>query len=92
MNETLAEDVTVETVVPSEPVPVLNAATRCDSGAACGNAQAWTVFRNFKGNDLEFCAHHTVKHMEALVKQGFALILDHRDKINAKPSPSANAG
>ncbi len=74
--------------VPQTPVPELNATIRCNR-RGCG-AQAWTVFRNFKGHDLEFCAHHTTKFKEALLKQGFALIRDDRERINSKPSPSAN--
>ena len=90
MDELTAEELTVETVVPMEPAPVLNALIRCQQNA-CG-AQAWTVFRNVAGSDLEFCAHHTNKLREALVKDhGFAIVLDMRETINAKPSPSANA-
>lgn len=66
----------------------LNALIRCDSG--CG-AQAWTVFRNAKDHDLSFCAHHTIKYEVGMRMQGFELVRDDRDKINAKPSPSANA-
>ncbi len=84
----MAETTEELSAVPQTPAPELNATVRCDAGK-CG-AQAWTVFRNFKGQDLVFCAHDTTKHQEALMKQGFALIRDDRGKINTKPSPSAN--
>ncbi len=61
-------------------------ADRCDS---CG-AQAF--LRWYKGvSDLLTCAHHGNKHEAQFIVQGFNVYEDARDKLNSKPSPSANA-
>jgi hypothetical protein len=68
---------------------------RCDG---CG-AQAfvrvgsdyWDPAMGVVVRDLDFCAHHFKKHESSLYGQGFVVLIDDRDKINERPSVSANA-
>ena len=55
----------------------------------CG-AQGYRRAVNAKGHDLVFCKHHGDKLEPTLIADGFSLT-DESGKINAKPSPSANA-
>jgi hypothetical protein len=59
---------------------------RCDS---CG-AQAFVAVTFPTGSELLFCGHHYRKHEAALASQGVS-VHDERDRINDKPSVSANA-
>lgn len=56
----------------NDAAPVLTAADRCDQ---CG-ARAW-VRVTMTAGELLFCAHHAVKHMDALSSQAHD-ILDER--------------
>jgi hypothetical protein len=71
------------TTTPRQPLAL---ADRCDS---CG-AQAFVAVIMSAGSELLFCGHHYRKHETALAAQG-AQIHDERERINAKPSISANA-
>lgn len=70
------------TTAPGSP---LNRGDRCDR---CG-AEAF-VRVSFTQGDLLFCGHHFTKYEHPLREQG-VLVHDERDKINPKPSISANA-
>lgn len=63
----------------------VNHADRCDK---CG-AQAF-VQVTFKSGDLLFCKHHANTYESAYITSALA-VLDESDKINTKPSISANA-
>lgn len=76
---TKKEDLTVQNE------PKLTSLDRCDS---CG-AQAF-VRAVFTSGDLLFCGHHAARYEVALEEQALA-ITDQRDRINVKPSVSANA-
>ncbi|WP_245679157.1 DUF7455 domain-containing protein [Actinomadura hibisca] len=74
----------IQHVRPSEPLKI---ADRCDR---CG-AQAF-VRVEFDGLDLLFCGHHYRRHEMALLNRvPHAHVHDERDRINVKPSVSANA-
>lgn len=60
---------------------------RCDS---C-NAEAFVRYENSFNHDLLFCAHHNSKFEFGLLADGFKLVEDEREKINVRPSMSANA-
>lgn len=76
---------TLETPTAEISYEPLNAHDRCDR---CG-AQAF--MRWGKGAvDLITCAHHGNKYEADLIAQGFDVVQDDRDKLNVKPSPSAN--
>lgn len=64
----------------------LQIADRCDR---CG-AQAFMIAIHPELHNLLFCAHHGRKHLPALESQGWAM-LDYSDRLNEKPSVSANA-
>lgn len=83
---TTSDHVTVDTTADPLREP-LRLADRCDS---CG-AQAF-VAAQIPGasSELLFCGHHFRRHESALAASG-ARIHDERDRINAKPSVSANA-
>lgn len=70
-------------VVAIEPLKV---ADRCDRD---GVAQAFVRAR-FMNGVLDLCAHHFVQNEEKIREQALQ-ILDDREKINPKPSVSANA-
>lgn len=77
---------TPESAVPDQP---LNLADRCDR---CG-AQAFvrTSILSSEGNPttLQFCAHHFASN-EAKLREIALHVDDQRDRINEKPSVSAN--
>jgi hypothetical protein len=77
---------TLDTDVTTTPRQPLTLQDRCDS---CG-AQAFVAVTMATGSDLLFCGHHYRKHETALAAQG-VVVHDERDRINAKPSVSANA-
>ena len=68
------------------PAPALGKADRCDR---CG-AQAFVRAVLPGGGDLVFCAHHGKKYAENLRKVAVDFI-DETERINERPSPSANA-
>jgi hypothetical protein len=66
---------------------------RCDN---CGS-EAWVTvsllretYSESKYLKLAFCAHHYNKNSVMLHSQGWELVQDERELINAKPSVSAN--
>lgn len=61
-------------------------ADRCDKCAA----QAYVRVHHISGTDLQFCGHHYSRFEVAFVSDEW-LVQDERDRINAKPSVSANA-
>ena len=82
-------DVEVPIMEATEPAKLeLRVADRCD--AHCG-AQAFVVVSHATHGSLLWCGHHYAKYEDSLLMQGFLVAIDDRDKINAKPSPSANA-
>lgn len=70
---------------PQVTLAALEVADRCDY---C-SAQAF-VSAQFLNGVLMFCGHDFVKH-EAKIREGALQIRDDRDRINQKPSASANA-
>ena len=58
-------------------------ADRCDR---CG-AQAFVKVEMSAGGDLLFCGHHYARHELALLAYA-ARVIDEREFINARPSPS----
>ena len=69
---------------------------RCDKCQAQAFVEWGKVAVNDDTNEpftrtLQFCIHHSNKYKVALVSQGFDIITDDSDKINTKPSISANA-
>jgi len=75
---------TLETV---QLPPVLNAKDRCD------RCSAPALVRAVKGSapgHLDFCGHHYRRYEEPLAFQGFHVLVDQRDQVNVKPSPSAS--
>lgn len=71
----------------TEPKRVLRPADRCDS---CG-AQAFVrVELSPEMGELDLCGHHYARHEAALVAYPWTVnIIDERQWINARPSPSA---
>lgn len=61
--------------------PTLKVSDRCDR---CG-AQAFAITQHESGC-LMWCAHHFAAHEVDLIAN---VVVDQRDTINAKPSPSA---
>lgn len=67
----------------------LHIADRCDVGA-CGAQAFYAVFMAERTEaPLLFCGHHAAKHEPSLLAAGPHLIVDHRDRINEKPSQSS---
>ncbi|UTN93041.1 hypothetical protein SEA_MARKY_38 [Streptomyces phage Marky] len=69
--------------------------SQCDATAS-GTEQAYFTWI-FVGSgedalplELSFCAHHNAKHAAALKLAGWSPFRDDSEKINAKPSVSAN--
>lgn len=83
MTEAVADAPKAET--PQVTLEPLKVADRCDY---C-SAQAF-VSAEFMNGILMFCGHDYVKH-EAKIREAALQIRDDRDKINQKPSASANA-
>lgn len=76
---------TTERVRTTEPLKIVD---RCDR---CG-AQAFVRVEFGHTLDLLFCGHHFRKHEVALLtRHPEAVVRDERDRINHKPSVSANA-
>ena len=63
----------------------LAVADRCD---ACG-AQAFVIALFPGGRELMFCGHHGRQYAPGLIAKG-AAVDDQTERINAKPSVSAN--
>lgn len=74
---------------------MLDKNVRCDG---CG-AEAWVSVKKTVVSEvnptgkkqLDFCAHHYQEHSILLHAEGWAISNDERDRINVKPSVSANA-
>ncbi len=64
----------------------LTALDRCDD--KCG-AQAYTRWVNANQHDMLFCGHHTTKHEVKLMKTGFQMIQDEREKLSIQRESSA---
>lgn len=64
----------------------LTAQDRCDR---C-SAQAFVVWSR-DNLALQFCRHHSVKFGPDLLSDEWAVTVDESDKINERPSVSANA-
>lgn len=62
----------------------INLMDRCDNCAAQAFVRAY-----FMNGSLQFCAHHFRENEEAVREQSLN-VLDVRDRINSKPSVSAN--
>lgn len=93
----------LEAFRPTQEPLELNLADNCDS---CGFSkdvsvtgrtvhysaisQAFVAVRLLSGKVLKFCGHHYAKHEPALVSQS-AEVLDHRERINAKPESLSDA-
>jgi len=76
----------IETNEPKTQRDSLNLSDRCDS---CG-AQAFVAVTMSTGSELLFCGHHFNKYESVLASKAGS-VHDERDRINAKPSISANA-
>ncbi len=73
---------------------MLDKNVRCDG---CG-AEAWVTLQKTTGIQpfptdarLDMCSHHYNKHSILLHAQGWEITHDERERINVKPSISANA-
>ena len=67
---------------------ILDATDRCDG---C-QAQAYVVVcKPGVGAPLKFCGHHFARNEKKLLEAEFVVLSDERERINARPSPSANA-
>lgn len=79
----------VSTAPEAEPQRVrvrhLRVADRCDRCPAQAFALATVA-----GTDLLFCGHHFARHEDRL-REVASRIVDEREWINSRPSPSANA-
>lgn len=86
-------DVPREKPAPTEPRRrwALRIADRCDRCGAQAFARARVVVEvgGERGPvDLNFCGHHFAKHEDAL-RAVAVEVIDERERINARPSPSA---
>lgn len=66
---------TMEATAPE--APALTAEDRCDR---CG-AQAYVIV-GFRGRRLDLCNHHMAEHQDALIGDGWTVILDDRHKLS----------
>lgn len=72
------------------PVVPLNLQDRCDRCAAQAFVRVFLLNQEGHSTSLQFCGHHFSSNETNL--RTIALdIQDERDKINEKPSPSANS-
>ena len=70
-------------------LPVLDALTLSDRCDRCGAQAFYAVLFSAANTPLMFCGHHANEHEAAILAAGPVDVLDQRDQINAKPSPSA---
>lgn len=66
---------------------MLDKNVRCDG---CG-AEAWVSVKKPNKGQIDFCAHHYAKNSIMLHAEGWAISADERERINVRPSISANA-
>lgn len=80
----------VPTEIDRDSIPPIEITDRCDR---CANSRSYVAVMIPVGDQklrLDFCAHHYRQHSEVL--EGLAVaIRNEEDKINLKPSVSANA-
>lgn len=83
---------TTSTLERTETPTALRIADRCDQ-SACGSQAFVRVAIPVQDKPLvlDFCGHHFRKNEAALLRQGATIVEDGRARINAAPSPSANA-
>lgn len=79
-------------VVNSVPLTISDRCDACGGRSDNGIVTAPQAFARAVKGDLEilFCGHHLRRHEAALIAGGW-LIDDQTDRINEKPSTSANA-
>ena len=86
--EDIVETATLDTDT-AEETPVTREFSFHDRCDRCGFQAYFVAMRN--GKELTFCGHHGKEHTPALAAGGWD-VLDFTDRINEKPSVSANAG
>ena len=73
-------------------VAELTMADRCDHCDSDKGSQAFVKYGHVTNrNFLDFCGHHSRRHHDHLLAQGFVVVEDARHKINEKPSESSAA-